>query len=63
MSHPGKHPQFIVHSTSPLNGGTPPELLREWFITPRDSFYVRNHGNIPQIFAFSGCWAVGQFEI
>jgi sulfite oxidase len=49
MSHPGKHPQFIVHSASPLNGGTPPELLREWFITPRDSFYVRNHGNIPQI--------------
>ena len=49
MSHPDKHPQFIVHSTSPLNGGTPPELLREWFITPRENFYVRNHGNIPQV--------------
>ncbi len=49
MSHPGKHPQFIVHSASPLNGGTPPELLRRSFITPQENFYVRNHGNIPQV--------------
>lgn len=49
MHHPGKHPEFIVHSTSPLNGGTPPRLLRERFITPKENFYVRTHGNIPEI--------------
>ncbi len=49
MSHPGKHPEFIFHSTRPLNGGTPPGLLRETFITPQDRFYIRNHGNIPQV--------------
>jgi len=48
MSHPGKHPRFIVHSTSPLNGGSPPELLRERFITAQENFFIRNHGNVPQ---------------
>ncbi|RPJ56259.1 MAG: sulfite oxidase [Acidobacteria bacterium] len=49
MSYPGKHPDFIVHSTSPLNGGTPPEVLRESFITRQENLYIRNHGNIPQV--------------
>lgn len=44
-----KHEKFIVHTTSPYNAEPPLELLRENFITPRELFYVRNHGNIPEI--------------
>lgn len=44
-----KHPSFLVHTTDPLNGEPPPELLRENFITPPELFYVRNHGTIPEI--------------
>ncbi len=44
-----KSPDFIVHSADPLNGEPPLETLRENFITPRELFYVRNHGPIPDI--------------
>lgn len=44
-----KHEQLIVHSASPFNAEPPPEKLRENFITPRELFYVRNHGEIPEI--------------
>lgn len=44
-----KHEKFIVHTTSPHNAEPPLELLRENFITPRELFYVRNHGPVPEI--------------
>ncbi len=44
-----KHEKFIVHTTSPYNAEPPLELLRENFITPRELFYVRNHGSVPEI--------------
>jgi sulfite oxidase len=44
-----KNPEFIVHSGSPFNGGTRLGLLRRRFTTPLENFYVRNHGNIPEI--------------
>lgn len=40
---------LIVHTTSPYNAEPPLELLRENFITPRELFYVRNHGDVPEI--------------
>jgi sulfite oxidase len=40
---------FIVHSSSPFNAEPPLDLLRANFITPRELFYVRNHGNVPEI--------------
>ncbi len=59
MSHPGKHPEFIIHSTSPLNGGTPPELLRgqdlelqgvhEQFLAPGDSHLFRKRDPSAQL--------------
>lgn len=44
-----KSPQFIVHTPNPLNGEPPLDALRENFITPRELFYVRNHGAVPDI--------------
>lgn len=44
-----KHPALIIHSQVPFNAEPPLDLLRENFITPRALFYVRNHGNIPQV--------------
>lgn len=44
-----KSPQFIVHTSNPLNGEPPLATLRGNFITPRELFYVRNHGPVPDI--------------
>lgn len=44
-----KHSKFQIHTDSPVNGEPPLDLLRQNFITPRELFYVRNHGNIPEI--------------
>lgn len=44
-----KYESLIVHTTSPFNAEPPLELLRANFITPRELFYVRNHGNVPEI--------------
>ncbi|RPI21709.1 MAG: sulfite oxidase [Acidobacteria bacterium] len=49
MQDKQKNPQFVYHSRSPLNGGTPPEIIRRQFTTPVDQFYIRSHGNIPQV--------------
>jgi sulfite oxidase len=43
------HANFLIHSTSPYNAEPPLERLRENFITPRELFYVRNHGNVPEL--------------
>lgn len=44
-----KHPNLLVHTESPYNAEPPLDLLRANFVTPRELFYVRNHGNIPAI--------------
>ncbi|MEO5673350.1 MAG: molybdopterin-dependent oxidoreductase [Chitinophagales bacterium] len=44
-----KDPHFIIHSTNPLNAEPEPDKLRENFITPYKEFYIRNHGDIPEI--------------
>ncbi|MGH2524914.1 MAG: molybdopterin-dependent oxidoreductase, partial [Anaerolineales bacterium] len=49
MSNFGKHPDFLVRSASPYNGGPPLGLLREAFVTPNELFFVRNHGNVPRV--------------
>jgi hypothetical protein len=30
-----KHPALVIHQEHPLNTGTPPELARQSYITPR----------------------------
>ena len=48
---PAKHPNFIYYEKEPLNGAPPPFLARGQFITPFDLFYIRCHGNIPELSA------------
>lgn len=40
---------LIVHSKAPYNAEPPLDRLRSAFITAQADFYVRSHGNIPQI--------------
>jgi sulfite oxidase len=49
MSTFGKHPEILVRQERPLNAGPPPEQLRRGFITPNESFFVRNHGDVPEV--------------
>jgi len=44
-----KRPELEVHNEHPRNAETPPRLLRESFVTPTDSFYVRCHGEMPEV--------------
>ena len=44
-----KHPDVKVHKNHPYNAETPPGLLRGSFITPTESFYVRSHGDVPDV--------------
>ncbi|HEV2094762.1 MAG TPA: sulfite oxidase [Rubrobacter sp.] len=51
MSDPGpeKRPGLVVHNGHPRNVETPPRLLGESFVTPTDAFYVRCHGDVPEV--------------
>ena len=44
-----KRPEIEVRKEHPYNAETPPDLLRQSFITPTESFYVRSHGNVPEV--------------
>ncbi len=39
----------MVHGDRPLNAETPPRLLGESFVTPAEAFYVRCHGDVPNV--------------
>jgi sulfite oxidase len=45
-SDPKRDPRLLVHSERPCNAEAPPECLNS-FITPNESFYVRNHLWVP----------------
>jgi len=45
----GKHPEMTVHEKAPCNAETPPGRLRQRFLTPRDLFFSRNHGSMPEV--------------
>lgn len=44
-----KHENFIVRSQKPFNGGAPLNLLPQHHTTPMPLFFVRNHGDVPQV--------------
>jgi sulfite oxidase len=44
-----RHPRFLVRQESPLNGGPAPDVILDSFVTPNELFFVRNHGDIPQV--------------
>jgi sulfite oxidase len=45
----GKRAEFIVRSEDPFNGGPPPAQIIRSPITPNDLFFVRCHGNVPEV--------------
>ncbi|HYZ72736.1 MAG TPA: hypothetical protein VE641_06625, partial [Chthoniobacterales bacterium] len=49
LSRAGKNPDFIFHQETPPNGGPPLERLIEEFATPVSNFFLRTHGDIPEI--------------
>ena len=44
-----KHPDFVVRQARPFNAGPPPRLLNQSYNTPTDLFFVRNHGDVPEV--------------
>ena len=52
-AQPAKHPDFIYYEKEPLNGAPPPFLARGEFLTPFGLFYIRCHGNVPELDAVS----------
>jgi sulfite oxidase len=51
MGQPDKDLALVVRETQPLNAGTPLNRLCQSFVTPRELFYVRNHGDAPDLSA------------
>ncbi len=47
----GKSAEIIVFEAEPFNAGPPVKNIADAFITDTALFYVRNHGNIPEIAA------------
>jgi len=46
---PQRHPALQINSEKPFNGEPPLELLTDYFCTPNDLFFVRNHLPVPKI--------------
>ncbi len=44
-----KYPRLLIRQEHPLNMEPPPPLLRQSFLTAHEVFFVRNHGNIPEV--------------
>jgi sulfite oxidase len=49
MAPHGKDPRILIRQESPFNAGPPPDELRRSFVTPRELFFVRNHGEVPAV--------------
>jgi sulfite oxidase len=47
--YPGKRADMLVHEREPFNAEPPPGTLADSPITPRDAFYVRGHGPVPEL--------------
>ncbi|KAL3117145.1 hypothetical protein niasHT_007548 [Heterodera trifolii] len=45
---PSRHPALIVNMQKPFNAETPPSLLVDSFLTPKELFFVRNHMFVPR---------------
>jgi sulfite oxidase len=44
-----KHPDLVVRQVKPFNAGPPPRLLHQSYVTPTNLFFVRSHGDVPQV--------------
>lgn len=45
----GKHPKTIVRDGQPFNAEPPLGVLRQNFVTPREVYFSRNHGSVPEV--------------
>jgi sulfite oxidase len=43
------HPGLIIRQQSPLNAGPSLDHLGASFLTPNELFFIRNHGDVPQV--------------
>ena len=43
------HPGLRVHQEEPLNAEPTPEVLLDEFFTPNELFFIRSHGDIPEV--------------
>jgi sulfite oxidase len=41
--------RLLVRQAEPFNAGTPLDLMTDNFITPEEIFFVRSHGNVPEV--------------
>ncbi|MEA2147599.1 MAG: sulfite oxidase [Solirubrobacteraceae bacterium] len=48
MSRFGKRADMVVHEREPYNAEPPRAALAQGALTPRDTFYVRGHGPVPE---------------
>ncbi|XP_070793851.1 sulfite oxidase, mitochondrial isoform X1 [Pituophis catenifer annectens] len=46
---PPRHPALRVNTLKPFNAEPPPELLAEYFLTPNQLFFKRNHLPVPVV--------------
>ena len=49
MTRFGKRADLIVHEEEPYNAETSPAALAEAAVTATDAFYVRGHGEVPEV--------------
>jgi sulfite oxidase len=49
LTRDGKREDMVVHGSEPYNAEPPRAALAESALTPLDTFYVRNHGPVPEI--------------
>ncbi len=49
MERPNKHSAMIVHEERPFNAEPPLTRPRQSLLTPKDLFFSRNHGSIPEL--------------
>lgn len=49
MSTFDKASDFRIRQEAPFNGGPALPRLNESFLTPREQFFVRNHGDVPEL--------------
>jgi sulfite oxidase len=55
----GKRADMIIHSIDPLNAEPPRTALGEHELTGTDTFYIRNHGPVPEVQAIGWRLRVG----
>ena len=48
-----KHPDLVVKQENPFNAAPHPSLLTRSHVTPTDLFFVRSHGDVPDVDAGS----------